>query len=119
LVEKFELVRSYKISVAHKLPWHKGQCSNLHGHTLQIDIHISSDRLNENGVVMDFHEIDKYVKPLIKLLDHSNLNYWLGENATVENLARFIWDVLEDTLPLSKVVIWESDRSRVEYSRVC
>lgn len=114
--ERFELVRSYKIVVAHRLPWHKGKCANLHGHTIQIDIHITSDKLNENGVVMDFHDIDKHVKPLIDLLDHSYLNYWL-ENPTVENLAKFIWDVLEDALPLTKVVVWESDRSRVEYSR--
>ena len=116
VVEKFELVKSYEIDVAHQLPWHKGKCSRLHGHTIRIDIYLTFNELNENGVAMDFHDIDWIVKPVIDELDHKYLNDIL-ENPTMENLARYIWDKLSGKLPLSKLVLWESSKSRVEYTK--
>lgn len=113
--EEFILVRLYEFHSAHQLFWHKGKCSRIHGHSYKLEVHIFADKLNENGVVMDVHDIDEIVQPLIDELDHKYLNNIL-DNPTMENIARFIWNRLKDKLPLYKIVLWESSRSRIEYS---
>lgn len=68
--------RSYTFDAAHQLPFHKGKCANLHGHTytvvVTVDGPISTEPSSE-GMVIDFENLDAYVKPVITMMDHKFL----------------------------------------------
>ena len=71
----------------------------------------------ENGFVMDFSHIEEAVMPIRNKIDHNYLNDVEGlENPTSEVLIKWIWDKLKPNLDnLTKLVLWESEVSRVEY----
>jgi 6-pyruvoyltetrahydropterin/6-carboxytetrahydropterin synthase len=70
----------------------------------------------DTGWVMDFADIKEAFAPLHAELDHHYLNEVAGlGNPTSENLARWIWDRLAGTLPLSRVVVRETRTSGCIY----
>ena len=104
---------------AHRLNGYKGKCANLHGHTWKVEVFVISDKLNEIGMLIDFENLREKVKEITKKLDHSFLNDFkeIG-NPTSENIARYIFKKLKDSLKnvnLEKVRIWESPSSWCEY----
>lgn len=107
-----EIYKAFTIEAAHRLPNlpddHK--CSRLHGHSFNIEIHVSGEVDTTTGWVMDFAEISKAFQPLFKQLDHHYLNEIEGlENPTSENLAKWIWQQLKSELSLlSSVVVKET-----------
>ncbi len=111
------LERSYRFEAAHFLPkvppGHK--CARMHGHSYQIEVVIEGEVDPERGWVMDFAEIDEYVTPLVKKLDHQVLNEIDGlVNPTSELLAVWFWNRL--ALPgLVEVVVSETPTSRCAY----
>ena len=114
-----DIYRRFSIEAAHLLPnvpaGHK--CSRLHGHSFQVEIHVSGPVGETTGWVMDFADVKAAFAPLLDRLDHRFLNEIDGlENPTSENLARWIWRRLKPALPsLSKVVIHETCTSGCSY----
>ncbi len=114
-----EIYKEFTFEAAHLLPnvpaGHK--CGRLHGHSYRVQIHVSGELDDRLAWVMDFADIKKIVRPIIKELDHYYLNNIPGlENPTSENLARWIWDKLQALLPLSKIVICETCTSGCSYT---
>jgi len=115
-----DVFRKFQIEAAHWLPnvpdSHK--CSRLHGHSFQIEIHISGDVGDTTGWVMDFADLRAAFQPLFDRLDHRCLNDIEGlENPTSENLAQWIWGELKPGLPeLSKVTVQETCNAGCIYS---
>ena len=70
------------------------------------------------GWILDFADIKAAFKPLHDQLDHNYLNEIAGlENPTSENLAAWIWERLDPTLPgLSQVVVRETCTSGCIYT---
>jgi 6-pyruvoyltetrahydropterin/6-carboxytetrahydropterin synthase len=67
-------------------------------------------------MVVDFAAIKTAFAPLHETLDHRFLNEVEGlENPTSENLALWIWDRLQGSLPLSEVIVRETCTSGVSY----
>lgn len=62
--------KEFNWEMAHRLPFHKGRCKNLHGHTYKALIQFEGE-LNENGMLIDFYDIFKIVNPIIDEMDHS------------------------------------------------
>ena len=116
---QFEIVKSFRFEAAHSLDrapeGHK--CRRLHGHSYRVDVHVTGPADPVAGWVMDFGDIIQAVEPVLRQLDHRNLNEVAGlENSTSELLAKFLWDRLRPALPgLSAVTVWESDTSRCVY----
>ncbi|MGA1741873.1 MAG: 6-carboxytetrahydropterin synthase QueD [Pseudohongiellaceae bacterium] len=113
-----EIYKEFSFEAAHSLPnvpaGHK--CGRLHGHSYKVQVHIKGEPGEESGWLMDFSDVKKIVKPVIKELDHYYLNDIKGlENPTSENLARWIWDKLQPLLPLSKIVVSETCTSGCIY----
>ncbi|MCZ6873459.1 MAG: 6-carboxytetrahydropterin synthase QueD [bacterium] len=114
-----EIFRRFTIEAAHCLPHappgHK--CQRLHGHSFQIDIHLRGEVQSEPGWVMDFADIKTAFQPLYDQLDHHYLNEVEGlSNPTSENLAMWIWQRLQPSLPgLCKVVVHETCTSGCVY----
>ncbi len=115
-----ELFKVFQIEAAHFLPHvpedHK--CRRIHGHSFQIEIHVNGPVEESAGWVMDFADIKQAFEPLYRQLDHHFLNEVPGlENPTSENLACWIWERLQPSLPLlSKVVIRETCTSGCVYT---
>ena len=107
-----EIYKAFTIEAAHRLPNlpedHK--CSRLHGHSFQIEVHVTGDVDESTGWVIDFAEISRAFKPIFEQLDHHYLNDIEGlENPTSENLAKWIWGKLKSVLPLmSSIVVRET-----------
>jgi len=114
-----DLIKTFTFDAAHKLTrLPKGhKCANLHGHTFQVDIHISGPVDSTQGWLIDFADIKQICLPVIDQLDHHYLNDIEGmENPTSENIASWIWDRVEKKLPkLIKVVVHESRDSAAAY----
>lgn len=114
-----EIYKEFTFEAAHLLPnvpaGHK--CGRLHGHSYRVQIHVAGELDDKLGWVMDFADIKKIVRPIIKELDHYYLNDIPGlENPTSENLARWMWNKLHSLLPLSKIVVCETCTSGCSYS---
>jgi 6-pyruvoyltetrahydropterin/6-carboxytetrahydropterin synthase len=103
--------KEYTFDSAHyltKVP--KGHpCSSLHGHTYTVIITIKGT-INEVGFIMDYHAIDKIVKPLVAKLDHTCLNNLL-ENPTSENLVMYFYTSLSNILPIYSITVKETPKT--------
>lgn len=114
-----ELFKTFQIEAAHRLPNvpadHK--CARLHGHSFRIEVHVRGPVDAHLGWVQDFADIKLAFAPLYERLDHRCLNDVPGlDNPTSENLAIWIWNELEASLPmLSKVVVCETCTSGCVY----
>ncbi len=64
--------KEYKWEMSHRLPFHEGPCKNLHGHSYKMFV-ILEGIPDSNSMVLDYYDIDRFVKPLLDKLDHSFL----------------------------------------------
>ena len=109
---------------AHSLRNYPGDCSRLHGHNWQVEVSVCSQVLDDNGIAIDFREIKKQTKLVIKRVDHQYLNEiepFDVLNPTAENIAKYFFDevgllVNNENVKVKDVVIWETPRSAVTYS---
>ena len=114
-----EIWKQFDFEAAHRLPnvppGHK--CARLHGHSFRVAIHVRGEVDAKTGWVMDFADIKVAFEPLLSRLDHYYLNEIEGlENPTSENLARWIWQRLQPSLPLlCRVVVKETCTSGCVY----
>ncbi|MFN0150961.1 MAG: 6-carboxytetrahydropterin synthase QueD [bacterium] len=100
---RVELIKVFSFEAAHRLPRlpasHK--CYRVHGHSFRVEVAIAGEVDPDLGWLMDYAEVAAAFEPLRARLDHTYLNDIAGlENATSENLARYIWDDLAPRLPL-------------------
>jgi len=109
---------------AHSLRDYPGDCSRLHGHNWQVEVMVSSQVLDESGIAIDFREIKRQAKVVVKRLDHQYLNEikpFDVLNPTAENIAKYLFDeiailVNDENVKVKEVLIWETPRSAVTYS---
>jgi 6-pyruvoyltetrahydropterin/6-carboxytetrahydropterin synthase len=117
-----EIFKEFTFEAAHRLPNvpanHK--CFRLHGHSYKVRVHVSGDAPEPSGWIIDFEDIKDAFQPLFEILDHNYLNEVDGlSNPTSENLARWIWQRLEDSLDnLTKVIVSETCTSGCVYEGV-
>lgn len=114
---KWTLKKTYKIDCAHKLTLpYESKCLFLHGHSYSIILELTTNKLNKEGMVMDFHHLNLIAKPFLDKLDHGYLNQIFNFNPTAENIAKFIFTQLKKQLPkLSKVIVYETESGGCEY----
>jgi len=137
----FEITRSYEISAAHRIPGHP-KCGRFHGHNYTIEVTLMSEELNLAGMIMDFGELDEYLRPILNRYDHRYLatvheepektptfidmgrdSVYLGAQwSTAEAIARVLyWQFRTrlggDAYPykLKCVRVWETPRSSATY----
>jgi len=111
------------------------ECQRVHGHSYKVEIFLSSETLNEDGMVIDFKLLKEIVNPLIESFDHQCLfevgTFPLREllpgtiafpyNPTAENMCKFLHDSISHTLADKgyyiklKVRIHETDTGWAEY----
>ena len=103
-----------------------GKCAspNYHGHNYVVDVAVEGPIDADTGMVINFTALKGVLEDeIISKLDHSNLNMDVemlkGVIPTAENLARKIWQLLENKLGNAKihsVELWENEDSSAIYN---
>jgi 6-pyruvoyltetrahydropterin/6-carboxytetrahydropterin synthase len=133
-----KICKRYTFEAAHSLPLHKGKCANLHGHSYTLEVEVEG-RIkmmrgeSDDGMVMDFDDLDQRVEPIVKALDHNgslNDNPYLAIPRTTaemicENIARLLQpsiDIAGMDYPgqyerrLSRVRLYETAKAYAEWT---
>ena len=66
----YNVTRTFRIPVGHRLSCHQGLCKNIHGHNLKLQVSLKSESLNDNYMVIDFADLKEMVNKIIKKWDH-------------------------------------------------
>jgi len=105
-------------SAAHFLYNYQGKCANLHGHTWQVEVILSGEKLDPTGMLTDFSVAKERLDAILP--DHTNLNDRYDFNPTAENLACYLYRSfrIPDNTVLESVTVWESGDCSVTYSPV-
>ncbi len=119
----FQISRECIFSASHQLKGYKGKCERLHGHNWRVRVHLEAEELDENGMVVDFHDLDRIMIDAIEPFEHRHLNEvspFDVVNPSAENIARVICDRVRVRLGDLKARVrccdvWENDLSRARY----
>ena len=119
----YELKVVTKFAAAHQLTMVGAKCENMHGHNWKIEVHVTGEKLDEGGVVMDFGVIKKHVRNIMSQLDHKYLNeleFFQHSQPSSENIAWFVAHELQQridhpSVKVSRVTAWESDDASATY----
>lgn len=99
-----EITTRLEFDSGHRIPNHKSQCCNLHGHRYVIEITLGGDiiqneQASEDGMVMDFSDVKRIAREsVVDVWDHAFIVY---KNDQV------VLDFL-NTLPDHKTVVFET-----------
>lgn len=116
----FELKVKTDFAAAHQLTMVGEKCENLHGHNWIVEVYVTGENLNAAGVLVDFGDIKKHVRAIMKELDHKFLNEldaFKQIQPSSEQIAIYVAgrlqacleaDKLDDTVRVSRVSAWES-----------
>ena len=136
------LTKIFHFEMAHAIHGYSGACKNIHGHSYELHVSISSTELNEDyitapGFIIDFKDLKKLINSTIidkfdhklvlsraflndhkTILNEENLIEWEVE-PTVENLLLYIKKILtarlSNELKLVKLKLHETKDSYAEW----
>lgn len=118
----YELSIRGHFDAAHALHGYEGECRNLHGHTWDVEVVVAGEHLDDVGIVYDFKTLKEDLAAVLQPLDHVYLNDVTPFdilNPTAENLARYVFERLSDTVAsgirVVEVSVWESPVARLTY----
>jgi len=119
----YELMVRRTFAAAHQLRGYKGKCESLHGHNWVVEAFVEARELDHIGLAIDFGVLKRMLSGILEELDHKHLNErapFDTLNPSSENLARFIHDVLKDSLAgravqVCRVRVWESPDACATY----
>ncbi len=120
----YEITVRKTFSAAHTLDI-GGKREDLHGHNFRVEAAVASEKLNADGLVLDFRVLKKWVNEILEDLDHTFLNDlspFSNMSPTAENIAKFIYKRLEKhtvsmDLKVSRITVWESENSKAVYTK--
>jgi 6-pyruvoyltetrahydropterin/6-carboxytetrahydropterin synthase len=120
----YELSIRTSFAAAHQLNGYEGVCENLHGHNWKVEVFVTTDKLNNIGIALDFKILKNKTEDILSILDHKNLNQippFQKINPSSENIARWLYQKLVEALKgydvkVNKVCVWETDKYCAAYS---
>jgi len=109
---------------AHTLREYPGACSRMHGHNWKVELEAVATKLDDVGMGVDFKQMKKIAREVGDRLDHRYLNElepFTEINPTAENIAAYLYREISkqlnsDTITVSAVTLWETERACVRYS---
>ena len=117
----FELTVETEFCAAHAIEI-AGQCEAMHGHNWHVTATVAAPSLDDDGLVCDFHELERQLRSIIAPLENTDLNTtppFDNMNPTAEHVALHIGRELAATLPthvqLQSVSVTEAPRCRATY----
>ncbi len=115
-----QITTTRSFSASHQLKLYDGSIEPLHGHNWVVRVTLWADRLDEIGVVMDFHELERLVDQAAPGWHNCHLNdqpAFTALNPSAENVAKSIADnlALPDHVKLVCVEVWETPENSAKY----
>jgi 6-pyruvoyltetrahydropterin/6-carboxytetrahydropterin synthase len=133
-----KIAKKFDWEMGHRLPEHFGLCKNIHGHSYKMIVEFEGE-LDEQGMVIDFYDVEKIINPIIEKLDHAfmvkeddeiTLEFLEKLNskkvvvdffATVENICNYIsTKIIKSNLPKNikfiNVRVYETAEDYAEFS---
>lgn len=138
-----KITKIFRFQMAHAIYGYSGACKNIHGHSYELHVGVSSHfrettYIVSPGIILDFKEIKKLVQDaVIEKFDHRLLlsHDYIARNPsisslenivifeaepTAENLLIYIKKILQKTLPdkikLVHLKIFETKNSYAEWT---
>ena len=119
----YELKIITQFAAAHRLENFYGKCEALHGHNWKVEVFLTGEHLDRAGLLLDFGVVKAKAREVLEEIDHKYLNElpaFKEQNPSSENLARYLFQRLSDTLNrdgarVRRVNVWESDTSCAAY----
>jgi 6-pyruvoyltetrahydropterin/6-carboxytetrahydropterin synthase len=100
------------IDSAHCIPHHE-TCNEMHGHTYTVELTVEGEK-GKGGMVIDFMELKKILREVLKDYDHKVLNDII-DVPTCENLTEAIRGKLEKKIDMPFTLrVWEGKNKWVE-----
>jgi 6-pyruvoyltetrahydropterin/6-carboxytetrahydropterin synthase len=120
----YKLMIETSFASAHQLRGYKGKCETLHGHNWKVQAYVTTKKLNEIDIAIDFHDLKRITNEVVAQLDHKFLNDifpFTEKNPSSENIARWIFESLKkglasyENVKVSAVTVWESETASATY----
>ena len=89
---------------SHQLTFSDAPKEPPHNHDWLVTVSVSSNKLNGNGLVMDFRQLKCMVDNIVAELANTSLeqlDYFRQINPSAENVAKYIYEKLTIKLPKS------------------
>ncbi len=99
----YKISKEFSFSASHALVGLPADhpCTRLHGHNYVVTIHLKNEQLNDNGFVIDYHDLKPIKEYIDNTLDHRHLNDIMSPiNSSAENLAKMLYDAFKPNFPL-------------------
>jgi len=112
-----------RFRASHQLSLPDGSKEPAHRHNWAVTADVSSDLLNDMGVVIDFRRLKATVNNIIAELDNKSLDridYFQRNNPSAENVAKYIYEKLKPKLPkglkLQNIKVFEKPSCSAKFS---
>jgi len=122
------IFKEFTFAAAHAIRGHTRGCQNLHGHNYRVRVHVTAERLDALGMVLDFADLKAIVQEVVGPFDHQVINEippFDERNTTAELISRYVFEEVESRLPdheergvrVVRVEVWETDTSCAIFER--
>jgi len=108
---------------SHQLTFQNGEQEDEHSHSWAVSVAVCSEKLNEDGFVMDFCVLKEKVQEIAGEFEGKRLEdmgCFKNINASAENVAKYIFDRIEPQLSggaaMGYVEVVEATGCRAKYS---
>ncbi|MDA8334917.1 MAG: 6-carboxytetrahydropterin synthase QueD [Peptococcaceae bacterium] len=91
-----------RFAASHVLTGRAGACARLHGHTWTVAVRVGGETLDQDGMLLDFHDLKEALGRVLETLDHRHLNdlsAFASREPTAENLARHVYREMAAMVP--------------------
>lgn len=91
-----------RFHASHQLTLPDGSKESVHNHDWVVTASLSSEKLNNMGVVVDFHILKSLIDKAVAGFDNSaleSIGYFQQNNPSAENVAKYIYEKLLIELP--------------------
>ncbi len=130
------IFKDFSFAAAHAIRGHTRGCQNLHGHNYRLRVHLTAERLDALGMVLDFADLKAIVQEILAPFDHHVINEvppFDQRNTTAELLSAYFFTEVEARLVrfaathaaeaedagrgvrVIRVEVWENDSSCAVY----
>lgn len=105
----WELTKSFRFEAAHSIAGTtRGTASEeIHGHSFRAEVAIRGAPDPATGMIVDLGLVERNMAKVQAALDHKLLNRIEGLGTpTLENLARYIWQHVQDNGQVTRVTVF-------------
>lgn len=86
IIRRVRVTKRFTFEMAHALRCHDGLCANIHGHSYVLDVTLAGQPADapgqaKDGMVIDFADLKRIVKPIVDRYDHALLLHERERNA--------------------------------------